>query len=204
MTKNSHPWDRYDWTFVINEETGGRSYYENVYKSRPVWPGMSSGVTIYFGVDTGYISRSEWDTYIRKHFNASENELLIPSIGLKGQAAKNYLPKVKHIICPWEEGEIIFKEWTLPKFWNLTSKIYPGFEKLCPGAVIAIISLVFNRGVSLVGARRSEMKALQPLIVKKDYKGMAQQFRSMKRLWASNTGVYKRREKEAKLIESCI
>ena len=48
------------------------------------------------------------------------------------------------------------------------------------------------------------MIALVPLIAKKDYKGMAKQFRSMKRLWAKGSGLIGRREDEAKLIEKCI
>jgi len=54
---------------------------------------------------------------------------------------------------------------------------------LHPGAAGAIVDLVYNRGTSLVGDRRREMKALVPLIAAADYKGIAAELRSMRRLW---------------------
>jgi len=42
------------YALIVRHETGGRPYYERVYRSRPVWPGGSSGITIGFGYDLGY------------------------------------------------------------------------------------------------------------------------------------------------------
>jgi GH24 family phage-related lysozyme (muramidase) len=46
------------------------------------------------------------------------------------------------------------------------------------------------------------MKAIKTLVKKKDLAGIAEQFISMKRLWANKSlpGLLKRRDKEARLI----
>jgi GH24 family phage-related lysozyme (muramidase) len=49
------------------------------------------------------------------------------------------------------------------------------------------------------------MVNIKNLIPKKDYKKIAKEFRSMKRIWLGKglDGLLDRRESEAKLIESC-
>jgi GH24 family phage-related lysozyme (muramidase) len=87
------------------------------------------------------------------------------------------------------------------------SKFYSYNEMLLANYVqqVAGDSLVFNRGTSLVGDKRLEMRNIKVLIPKKDYKKIAQEIRSMKRLWRGKNldGLIERREAEAKLIESC-
>jgi hypothetical protein len=52
------------YNLIVQHETGGRGYYEKVYKGRPAWPGAQSGITIGFGYDLGYYSsdgfESDW------------------------------------------------------------------------------------------------------------------------------------------------
>jgi GH24 family phage-related lysozyme (muramidase) len=47
------------------------------------------------------------------------------------------------------------------------------------------------------------MKNIAPLVINKDYKKIAEQIRSMKRLWIGKNldGLLTRREKEAKMVE---
>ena len=56
------------------------------------------------------------------------------------------------------------------------------------------------------GSTREEMRRIRALVPQKDYQGIADEIRSMKRLWANKglQGLLKRREAEAKLVESCI
>jgi GH24 family phage-related lysozyme (muramidase) len=77
---------------------------------------------------------------------------------------------------------------------------------LHPNAYGAIVSLVFNRGTSLVGDKRLEMRNIRVLVPKKDYSKIAQEFRSMKRLWKGKNlnGLIERREAEAKLVETSL
>ena len=65
--------------------------------------------------------------------------------------------------------------------------------------------MVFNRGTSLKGPSRMEMRKIKELIPKKDYKGIANEVRKMKRLWIGKNldGLLERRDSEADLIEKC-
>lgn len=204
MGNNKRTYLDYDWTPVINFETGGEEYY-NKFLKRPTWPGGASGVTIGIGADLGYLSKKEFDDYFSKYFTNDENSRLRSVIGLKGQSAKSVISKVKNIQLPWENAKEIFVNWTLPKFWRLTNGIWEGMEELCENAQIALTSIVFNRGSSTKGSSRKEMVNIKPLVLKKDYKGIAKEIRGMKRLWEGKglDGLLKRREIEAKMVESC-
>jgi len=194
----------YDWTSVINFESGGQSYYNN-YLKKVCWPGGASGLTIGIGADLGYMSKEEFQKYFEKYYDSSSASKLKAGIGLKGITAKNKLSSVKGIELSWQNAMEAFVQWTLPKFWKLTNALWPGLEELEENAQIALVSLVFNRGTSIVGSSRSEMKNIKPLVLKKDYKGIAKEIRSMKRLWQGKNldGLIKRREEEAKMIENC-
>ena len=52
------------------------------------------------------------------------------------------------------------------------------------------------------GSRRKEMATIKPLVVKKDYAGIAQEIKNMKRLWVGKglDGLLKRRDDEAELM----
>lgn len=195
----------YDWTPVINFETGGKKYYEK-YLKKMTWPKGASGITMGIGADLGYMSQKEFNTYFSKYFTDLQNSKIKTTIGLKGDNAKNALPKVKNIELSWEDASEAFVNWTLPKFWNLTNALWPKMNELCEKAQIGLVSLVFNRGASTKGLSRIEMVNIKPLVLKQDYKGIAKEIRSMKRLWENKNmeGLIKRREEEAKMVESCI
>lgn len=189
---------------IYDYEVGGGEAYYNKLLKRPTWPGASSGVTIGIGYDLGYNSRavilSDW----RKH---PERERLADQSGFKGQAAKSRVSSVRDIIVEWGLAEEVFDATTLTKFWQLTARTFPGFDELEPNAQAALVSLVFNRGSSLVGDRRREMREIKALVPRKDYQGIAQKIRAMKRIWAGTDiekGMNRRRNAEAALVESCL
>jgi len=68
-----------------------------------------------------------------------------------------------------------------------------------------LVSIAFNRGTSTKGPSRVEMVNIRNLVANKDYKGIAKEIRSMKRLWEGKglDGLLKIREQEAKMVESC-
>lgn len=195
----------YDWSSVINFESGGESYYNKALK-RVCWPGGASGLTIGIGADLGYMSREEFEKYFSKYFNEEQSSRLKSVIGLKGAIAKSKLTSVKDIELNWENAMEAFIEWTLPKFWRLSNVLWSGLDQLKEKAQVALVSIVFNRGSSTKGSSRAEMRNIKSLVVKKDYKGIASEIRSMKRLWVGKNldGLIKRREQEAKMVESCI
>jgi GH24 family phage-related lysozyme (muramidase) len=65
---------------------------------------------------------------------------------------------------------------------------------------------VFNRGSSLNGESRKEMKAIVELVAKKNYHGIAEEIEKSKRLWEGKglDGLVIRREAEADLIRDSI
>jgi GH24 family phage-related lysozyme (muramidase) len=195
----------YDWTPVINFESGGRSYYDRVLK-KASWPGGASGITIGIGADLGYMTVQEFDSHFLRYFNAGDAAKLKSTIGLKGEAAKNKLSSVRSVELSWENAMAAFVEWTLPKFWRLSNGLWPGLDQLAERAQIALVSIVFNRGASTRGSSRIEMLNIKPLVLKKDYLGIAAEIRSMKRLWIGKNldGLLKRRDAEAEMVESCV
>jgi len=201
----ANPWDRYDWTPLHNWETGGKLYYEK-FISGITWPGGQSGPTGGIGIDYGYLSNSEFDQYIAKHFSAANAVRLKSTVGknkgVSGKAVANSLGDIK---MPWNSAIQAFNEWTLPKFWRMTVAIYPELAGLCAPAVVALVGLVYNRGNRISGSSRVEMARIAPLVAQKDYQGIARQIRSMKRIWVGKKldGLLLRREAEAKMVESC-
>lgn len=194
----------YNWKPVIDFETGGKGYYEK-FLQKPTWPGGASGVTIGIGVDLGYITRKEFDQYFSKYFSETDANKLRSVIGIKGVSARSNLYKARGVQFSWENAKKAFIEWTLPKFWKMTVRLWPGIEELCESAQIALVSIVFNRGASTRGGTRREMLNIKSRVLEKDYAGIADQVYSMKRLWRNKglDGLLKRRDKEAKMILSC-
>jgi hypothetical protein len=187
------------------EVGGGKAYYER-FLSRFTWPGGASGPTIAIGIDCAYYTRLE----LAKIFNflpKNQIELIQGSVGKTGQRGKEYTKILRDagIIVNWEKALEIFYNITWDKFTRLTNKTFVGATGLKEDAYGAIVSLVFNRGTSLVGPRRLEMRNIKDLIPSKNYKAIANEVRKMKRVWVGKglDGLIERREAEAKLIESC-
>jgi GH24 family phage-related lysozyme (muramidase) len=190
--------------FITAWETGGKAYYEKHYKSTFVWPGEASGPTIGVGIDCAYYTKDELKEMLKPYVSEEEMILILGAIGKTGSSGQTYTRKLKGIIITWEEALEIFERFTLPKFLALTKQVFPGVENLKSSAITALVSLVFNRGGSLKGDRRIEMRAVRNLIPTKNYSAIAAEFRKMKRYWTdtkSDSDLVDRREAEAKLIE---
>lgn len=188
------------------EVGGGRSYYEKLL-SHPTWPGGASGTTLAIGVDCGYYSPTELEK-IFYFLPANQLDAIKNASGKTGQAGKDYVRQIKplNVTVSWDQAIKIFNELTWPKFAKLTEKAFPGVDQLCDNAYGALVSLVFNRGSSLTGSSRAEMRTIRELVPKKDYKSIADELRSMKRIWEGKglDGLLARRDAEAKLVETCV
>jgi GH24 family phage-related lysozyme (muramidase) len=192
---------------ILNHEVGGGRKYYDKFLSSFTWPGGASGPTIAIGVDCAYYTPSEINDIF--DFLNDDQILLICGASRKtGQAGKEYTRKLKEakITVGWENAVEIFNELTWPKFSKLAERAFPGLADLCDDAYGAIVSIVFNRGTSMKGDSRSEMRSIRNFIVKKDYKKIASEIRGMKRLWVGKNldGLIQRREDEALLVEKCI
>ena len=188
------------------EVGGGKKYYEK-YLSGFTWPGGASGPTIAIGIDCAYYTEKELSEIF--YFLPKDQVALIKKAsGKTGNSGKEYTKTLRSagIIVDWDKAQEIFKKLTWSKFTDLAEKTFPGLVDLHPDAYGAIVSLVFNRGSSLQGDSRLEMRNIRVLVPKKDYKRIAEEVRKMKRLWVGKKldGLLERREAEAKLIESVV
>lgn len=188
------------------EVGGGRSYYEK-YLSKFTWPKGASGPTIAIGVDCAYYSSSELAN-IFSFLPKDQINLIQDASGKTGEKGKNYTIVLRKagIVVEWDKALNIFNKLTWPKFTRLAEKAFPGLDELHPDAYGAIVSLVFNRGTSMRGDSRREMRTIRALIPEKNYTKIAQQIKLMKRLWEDKEldGLLKRRDAEAELIKSCV
>ena len=191
---------------ILKYEVGGGESYYNRFLYRPIWPGLNSGVTIGVGYDLGYNNLQSFKASWTGKLSTQDIIRLARALGVKGRSAKELIPGVKDIKISWEHALSVFKSHTIPIFADQTNRVFPGADRLHPDAYGALLSLVFNRGADLSGSRRIEMARIRTLVPKKDYKAIALEIRKMKRLWlnAGVDGLLKRREDEAKLVESCI
>lgn len=184
---------------------GGKQYYEK-FLQNPTWPEGQSGITIGIGYDLGYntveVFNQDW-----QKLGDVDQKRLSDCCGLKEDAAQERLDSVKDMIVPWELAWEVFNIVTVPKFYNFTKEAFPGFEKLSADVQGGLVSLVFNRGTSMQGNRRVEMRVVRDLVTKQNVKGIAEQIRKMKRIWLGTSienGMTRRREAEADLIEGIV
>ena len=181
----------------------GFAVYNKKYR-KPVVPdpqNTDSGVTIGMGYDCGQYSaakiRQDWQSVLPLNMvNA-----LSATAGLKKFKAKEALKQLSMVDVPVEAALQVFYNTTIFEFAKRALRIYPGLEKLHPVEQSVIVGLVYNRGDSLKGDRRREMRDLITAIKNDDDATMADLVRSMCRLWPDTAGLRRRRQLEAQLIE---
>ena len=190
--------------FIVYCEVTGPAHY-NKRLSGLSWPGGDSGVTIGIGYDLGYNSAIDIEKDWIKEVGISQVNFLKMFAGLRKEKARlamagNSISKLVNI--PYQAAYNVFIKTSLPRYARQALKIYPGLDELTPDAAGAILSMVYNRGNSLEGERRIEMKAIVPLIAAKDYDGIAFQIDKSKRLW--DNGLVQRRENEAAMVKGSL
>lgn len=188
---------------ILRFEVGGGESYYNQNLRFPTWPEGQSGITIGVGYDLGYNTENtisnDWGQSVEK----SKIDRLLTCAKKTGTAAQQILNTVKDIEIPWSAAFSVYNNVTIPKFWTLTCSTFPGVENVDPNCQGALLSLVFNRGGSLKGDSRLEMRNIRDLVPKKDYTNIASQIRAMKRLWQGTSiekGMSRRRDAEADLV----
>lgn len=172
------------------------------YDFHPAFGGGNSGIDISVGYDFSTVSIpvaiNDW-----RALPAPAPTRLAATHPYTGQRAVAHLKDVRDITAPKPIGLDVFNNADIPRVDSQCKKIYPGFEDLRPNARSAILSLVYNRGNSLAGPNRREMRELQSLIQSKDYQGIADCLRRMPRVWRGTSieaGMRNRRYAEAKLV----
>lgn len=174
------------------------------FDSIPDWPGEGSGVTIGWGYDCGYSDKSVIESDWHRIQDQPRHRLSATS-GKTGQRAKQVVPTLRDISIPKDIGTEVFDDVDVTRWVTATRRALPGFDGLRPNAQGALVSLGYNRGWSMIGGNRSEMRNIKDLVPKQDYSGMANQVRSMVRIWKGTSienGMRRRRYAEAALIET--
>jgi len=192
---------------ILRFEVGGGESYYNRFLRFPTWPKGQSGVTIGVGYDLGYNTENTIQSDWGQNLSKEKVDRLLQCAGKTGISARDALNSVKDIEVLWPAAFSVYEQVTIPKFWKLTCSVFPGSEDLNPNCQGALLSLVFNRGGSLKGDRRTEMKNIRNLVTNKDYRGIAEQIRAMKRLWRGTEiekGMARRRDAEADLVLSSL
>jgi hypothetical protein len=193
------------YNLILKYEVGGGFSYYNKALKNPTYPGGASGVTIGIGYDLGYNTKSQFASDWKHLLSPTVFSRLEYCTGVKGEYAKQLVRNVRDIEVSWDAASDVFKKSTLPRFISETLKAFPGADKLHPDAFGALVSIVFNRGASVTGDSRREMLNIRNLISSKNYNAIANEIRSMKRLWVGKglDGLLKRRDEEAQMVDSC-
>lgn len=195
---------------IAREETGGIHYY-NAVTRWPHFPGEQSGITIGVGYDLRFNSEADFRDLWSPHLPPETMEELSEDIGKSGTKKRANELKRIGIEIPFQAAWAVFIQKTLPRFFELTRAIYPSLPRLPDLCRSVLVSIVFNRGNSLNGSRRSEMREIGKIIAKADdptlhkakrrmiLMDVEDQIVSMQRLWSLGSGLRKRRQTEANL-----
>jgi hypothetical protein len=128
----------------------------------PYWPDGSatSGVTLDVGDDLQFRTpeslRASWESYLAP----ADLDALVACCGLRGPAAGAAVQQVAHIVIPRAAALAVFSTDTLPRYEAQTVTAMRGADQLPDAAYTALVDLVFNRGTSLIGDQRLEMRAI--------------------------------------------
>jgi len=205
------------YNFIVGWETGGKAYYEQVIKSRPVWPEFFSGITIGCGYDLGYHTDDQFEADWQGRIAKAAIDRLRPTIGFntsepnraaKVAKAKALVASLRDITVPWDVAIKQFDEGKMPKLIGDLYRTLDNLDRLHPHARGALLSLVFNRGT---GGFTSSKDRFRELVViralmaggrRQDFADIPKLLRAMTRVWGNESSLAKRRRQEADLFEA--
>lgn len=187
---------------IVGFEIVSRSYYTKRLQ-RPVWPGGKSGVTWGIGYDGGH----QTSTRILEDWAAHPERLLLSrTAGVTGSAAQPLAAQLRRVVTPLPLAEDVFAYSTLPRYAHLAMRTFDdGWTCLDPDPQGSLVATVYNRGTSMRGRSRAEMRQLRDDCVPRcDAPCMAAAYRAMKRVWKGTpleAGLGRRYEATARLAE---
>lgn len=191
-------------SLIIRWEVTSEARYNRALRF-PIWPGGASGVTWGIGYDGGHQTPSVIEDDWQAH---DARGRLAGTAGVIGKRAKTVLPSYRDIPTAFAYASQVFEDRSLIEYERRSRRAFGGddFDALRPNACAAMVSLVYNRGAAMSGDSRREMRALRDeCIPKQDYPCIAEQLRTMTRLWrgtVNERGLTARREAEALLAET--
>ena len=174
------------------------------------WPGGASGITLGYGYDLGHVTPAQFQADWAESFTAEQMSRLQRAVGKTGAAARALAGSFADIRCTAAGARRVLVGVSLPVYAASTRRALPGFDFLPLDVQGALVSLVYNRGSRMTDSPgtddRREMRAIRDLVASGMVAGIAEQIRSMKRLWQGKglDGLLRRRDAEAELVESAI
>ena len=181
-------------TFIVNEEVGGRKYYDR-HVAMPHFPGEASGVTIGVGYDLRFQEPADFEADWAGILTPAQLAVLRPHLGKAGSKAA--VDALSALRIPFPAAWQVFVKRALPRAVAQTAGCYGSLDTLPPLCRGVLVSLVYNRGTDLSGDTRREMQAIRQHIRNGQLDKVAAELEGMKRLWPNSQGLCKRRDKEA-------
>ena len=168
-----------------------------------VVPSAASGVTIGIGYDLAYEVNVQ--RILRKYVHDERiRAVLSNAVGLKGSNAKAAIAGKK---CDISLGEALslFENVTLPDLRRTTESVFPR-GTIPEDAFAMLMSLVYNRGPSIIGPRRKEMAEIHRICkAKTGYDKIPKLLTDMINLWPDTlSGLRKRRALEAEFFAEAL
>lgn len=182
------------------------------YVSKPYVPAgdQSSGITVGYGYDLGQQTTSSAREVLAKYYSNNQVERLLTAIGKKGDQARAIVYGLSDIIIS-KDNALDMAMFLKQRYCQKVVDAYPQAINLPPDSAGAMLSLIYNRGPSLALPKpndpidsRREMREIRDDFSAGNIRKIPGRLRSMKRLWANQRGLIKRREGEAQLIENEI
>ncbi|MBW7967592.1 peptidoglycan-binding protein [Bradyrhizobium sp. BR 10261] len=199
-----HGISRAAFDLVIAEEVTSEAVYNRRYRGLE-YPGGQSGPTGGIGYDFGTQSAARIEADWRGRVSEAELKILKGAAGVRGDRAASYVRRYGHMVdISWEVALEEFCERELPHYLEVLEHYCPGASALGPDCKGVLWSIAYNRDASGFvkgGPRYAEMREIRACVARGDLAKIPGLIRSMKRLWPSTNGVYKRREHEALLFE---
>lgn len=199
VTANVHP-DAVD--LIVRWEVSSRARYDARFRG-VIWPGGASGPTWGIGYDGGHQLRA---TIHNDWLGHPEVARLVTTSGVTGTAVKARLPEWRGIDTPFDYAMWVFRFRTLLEYERRAARAFrDGWDTLPWLTQGALVSLVYNRGASVQGASRAEMRTIQrDCVPRGDSQCVARELRRMCRIWKgtpNGPGLCNRRNDEANLAE---
>jgi cysteinyl-tRNA synthetase, unknown class len=188
---------------VIEFEVTSRAEYEKKY-IRPEAPGGASGIILGIGYDVSVFQPDDIRVHWKGLLPDDAIERLVKVSVLKGGVAQKGLSDVAEISVPWDAAVAVYERATLPTYGRKVLATFPNALEIKGHAFGALFSLVYNRGTSLEGDRREEMRNIRDHMAARDFEKVPNELRAMRRLYQGQPelqGLVKRRGAEAVMFE---
>ncbi|WP_456622132.1 MULTISPECIES: peptidoglycan-binding protein [unclassified Bradyrhizobium] len=200
-----HGISRAAFDLVVAAEVTSQAAYERRYRRVLEYPGEQSGPTGGIGYDFGTQTRAQISADWGDKVEPGMLKILLGASGKRGEAAAAYSRATRgQVDIPWDVALDVFANHDLPRYLAILERYCPGAGALGPDCKGVLWSIAFNRdaaGFIKAGPRYAEMREIRACVASGDLARIPGQIRSMQRLWPKTSGLYARRETEARLFE---